>query len=118
MKIANEALAKGNFPEKMKEARLTLIPKIGKSTDDAKGYRPISLLGVFRKMLEARLKEEIRSKGDLHERQHGFQTGRSTIGVTKEVMDIVRQATNKAAQHKELCVLVTINVRNAFNVTR
>ena len=33
-------------------------------------------------------------------------------------MDIVRQATNKAAQHKEFCVPVTIDVRNAFNVAR
>ena len=31
-------------------------------------------------MVEERLKEKIRSNGDLHERQHGFQTGRSTIG--------------------------------------
>ena len=36
----------------------------------------------------------------------------------REVMDIVRQATHKASQHKEFSVLVTIDVRNAFNVAR
>ena len=67
---------------------------------------------------EERLEEEIRSKEDPHERQHGFRTGRSTISAMKEVMDTMRPATNKAAQHKKFCVLVTIDVRNAFNVAR
>ena len=68
LEIANGALANGVFPAEMKEARLALIPKVGKGTEaGSKAYRPISLLGVFGKilesMLEQRLKSEIEKKG-------------------------------------------------------
>ena len=43
---------------------------------------------------------------------------RSAIGAMREVTDIVRRGTKKASQHKEFCVLVAIDVRNAFNVAR
>ena len=30
----------------------------------------------------------------------------------------LKEATDKAAQHKRLCMLVTIDIRNAFNTAR
>ena len=92
-------ITNGIFPVEMKEARLALIPKVGKSTEvSAKAYRPISLLGVFGKilksMLEQKLKSEIEKKGGLHDRQYGFRMACSTIGAMKEVTDIVRRHPN------------------------
>ena len=120
--IANEALRRGHFPGRMKVAKLILIPKNPGNTEGGKAYRPISLLGVFSKlleaMIEARLVEEIKESGDLHPKQHGFRRGRSTIGAIQEVQEIAREATNRAAQHKQYCALVTLDVKNAFNTAR
>ena len=105
----------------MKEGRLVLIPKVD-GEGQPKGYRPISLLGAFGKILEAvveyRIKEELEEKGDLHGSQYGFRTGRSTIDAMREVTITARKATEKAAQHKDFCALVTLDVRNAFNTAR
>ena len=122
LNIANDALRRGHFPERMKVAKLTLIPKNPGGTVGKKTYRPISLLGVFSKLLEAmvetRLGEEIRNSGDLHPRQHGFRRGRSAICAVQEVIEIAREATDRAAQHKQYCALVTLDVKNAFNTAR
>ena len=81
--VANAALSEGRFPRQMKEAKLVLIPKPIKNVGDPKAFRPISLLSVFGKvleaMLEARLRQEIEDGGGLHERQHGFRRGRSAL---------------------------------------
>ena len=121
--MANEALKKRTFPEGMKEAKLVLLPKPAKKTKgDAAAYRPISLLGAFGKILEGmvaeRINEELRTKGELNERQYGFRAGRSTIGAMEEVMEIVRSATRTAAQHKKFCALVAVDIKNAFNTAR
>ena len=121
--IANEALATGTFPDEMKKARLALVPKPAKegTTVETK-YRPISLLGSFAKIMEAmieeRLKIEIMEAGGLHERQYGFRAGRSAVGAAMEVVGIARRATSAAAQHKKICALVAIDVKNAFNTVR
>ena len=120
--VANAALSRGEFPRPMKEAKLVLIPKPIKNDGDPKTYRPISLLSVFGKvleaMLESRLRGEIEERGGLHEKQHGFRRGRSTLGAMSEVVEVARAATRKAAQHKDFCALVTLDVRNAFGVAR
>ena len=122
LEIANRSLVDGCFPGGMKEGRLALIPKPCKDKDQPKTYRPISLLGVFGKILEAmieqRLKEELLVRGELHERQYGFRTGRSAVDAIMEVVGVARRAVDAAAQHKKLCALVALDVRNAFNSVR
>ena len=122
LSIVNTSLLKAEFPEPLKVAKLVLIEKIGRGGAKNRTYRPISLLNVFEKLMEAmleqRLREEIERKGGLHDRQYGFRRVRSTIGAMKEVQGIVREVSAKAAQHKGFCVLVTLDVRNAFNAAR
>ena len=69
-------------------------------------------------MLESSLRDEIEERGDLHERQHGFRRGRSTLGAMSEVVEVARAAARKAARHKDFCAQVTLDVRNAFGVAR
>ena len=120
--IVNEMIWKQEFPRKWKEARLVLIPKIKKREDDIASYRPICLLSVFSKITEAliekRLKDEIEKKGDFMKSNTVLGKKRSTIHVMEKVRKIVREATKKASQHKKVCALVTINVKNAFNSAR
>ena len=54
----------------------------------------------------------------LHPQQHGFRRGRSTVGAMSEVMRIAAEAVRAAAQHKQYCALVTLDVRNAFGAAR
>ena len=120
--IANRALREGKFPDAMKEAQLVLLPKPAKNKGDPIRYRPISLLNVFGKVLEAmiekRLSIDIEAGGGLHANQYGFRRGRSTIGAMSEVVGIAREATRAASQHQSFCVLVTLDVKNAFNMAR
>ena len=122
LKIANAALRNGRFPEEMKEARLVLIPKPKKNAGDPVRYRPISLINVFAKILEAmierRLGDQIDEGGGLSDSQHGFRRGRSTTGAMREVIEIAGAATRVAWQHKSFCALVTLDVKNAFNTAR
>ena len=122
LNMVNKALSDGEFPAQMKVAKLVLIPKSIKSHEETTAYRPISLLNVFGKIFEAilerRLRQEIDNKGRLHDKQHGFRRGHSTLNAMEEVIKIAKEATNKAAQNKSFCALVTLDVRNAFNEAR
>ena len=84
-----KTLLKAEFPKPLKEVKLVLIEKISKSLTNVKTYRTIILLNVFGKMsevmLEGRLGKEIKQKGGMHVREHGFRKGRSTIGTMREV---------------------------------
>ena len=92
LQIANAALRDGRFLEEMKEARLVLIPKPKKNTGEPVRYRPISLINVFAKILQAmierRLGDQIGDGGGLSGSQHGFRKGRSTTGAMREVIEI------------------------------
>ena len=122
LRIANGALGTGIFPDKMKVARLVLIPKPTKHPGDTVRYRPISLLNVFAKILEAmierRIRDHIEEEGGLSDAQFGFRGGRSTVGAVEEVKRIAEEATRAASQHRSFCALVTVDVRNAFNTVR
>ena len=49
--LGNDSLASGNFPEKLKLARIAPVFKKG-SRFDKDNYRPISVLANFSKLLE------------------------------------------------------------------
>lgn len=113
--MMNTYLRAGVFPNKWKEARLVLIekpPKPGQETS----YRPICLLNVLGKLMErmllARLEKEARPPSD---RQYGFRKGRSTIDAILRVLDIGKRASLGAHHQKKICVLVALDIRNAFN---
>ena len=62
LNIANEALKEGKFPDSMKKARLVLVPKPAKNVEDEIKYRPISILNIFAKVLEAKTEGQDRRR--------------------------------------------------------
>ena len=122
LNMYNSCLRAGVFYSRWKEARLVLISK-GKGPADApSSYRPLCMLDTAGKLLEKlvrpRLQAAIRAAGDLSERQYGFRTGRSTIDAIQEVVKAARSTERGNHFSRPVCLLVTLDVKNAFNSVR
>lgn len=114
--ILNRSLIAGVFPDTWKQARLVLIEKDSPNLAE-KAYRPICLLNVmaklFEQMITGRLKQEIERTGSLAPEQYGFREERSTIHALKRVQEIADEANERVGRKR--CVLITLDVKNAFN---
>ena len=80
--IINRSLTKGVFPDSLKKARVTPIPKEGDKCN-LSNYRPISVLPVFNKMFEkvayTQLYDYLENNSILHKQQYGFRVKKSTF---------------------------------------
>jgi len=92
-------MAKGEFPNLLKIAQITPIPKItsSKSPND---YRPISILPtlskVFEKVIYSRLYSFVTSNCILSPQQYGFRTNHSTeLAIAAIYDDMICNKVNK-----------------------
>lgn len=108
--VFNRIMRTQSFPDEWKSAKVILIPKKGNA------FRPICLLNAISKLLEVvireRLNTEIERRGGLSTNQFGFRKGRSTIKALEEVITTVKNCKQR------WCVLVALDVKNAFNTAR
>jgi len=78
LKIYNDILSEGTFPEQWNQSLMVLIPK-----PDANGFRPISLLSCLSKIMEKilyhRIQWHIESQHIIPDLQLGFRPDRSCI---------------------------------------
>lgn len=118
-RLADCVLDSGVFPKSWKVARLVLIEKPRKDPNESTKYRPISILNTLAKwmelLLEERLLECVSRGGGLSERQSGFTRGKSTLHSLQWVKDIVRDVNRITVRRRDLCLLITYDVKNAFN---
>ncbi|CAB0040882.1 unnamed protein product, partial [Trichogramma brassicae] len=124
-RVYTMCLETGVFPSGWKRQRLVLLPKPGKPPDEPSSYRPLSMLDTAGKILERiicdRLEAFTERPGGLSERQYGFRKGRSTIDAIKDVISTAREDIAGKRWYrgtKKYCVVVTLDVRNAFNSAR
>jgi hypothetical protein len=112
----NRALTNEEFPRAWKDARLALISK---RTGGPNSFRPLCLLNVvgkfFEQLLGARLRTELEEKNILSTMQYGFRKGRSTIDAIEHVMNIVEVAATGTRHTRLIPMVVTLDIRNAFN---
>ena len=54
----------------------------------------------------------------LSENQFGFRKGGSTVDAIRAVLDIATKARRGTGKRKGFCVLISIDIRNAFNTAR
>lgn len=115
----NACLTTGVFYSKWKIARLVLISKGKGDAEAPSSYRPLCMLDTAGKVLEGliktRLKTAIKSAGDLSPKQYGFRTGKSTVDAILEVSAAVRRAEDHNHCSRRVVLLVTLDVKNAFN---
>ena len=93
--VFNQAIATGEYPDKLKIAKVLPIFKNG-ATNILANYRPISVLSVinkiFEKLLYKRLYKFLNKHKVLYKYQFGFRQGHSTSHALIEIMDSVKSA--------------------------
>lgn len=89
-RIINNCFVTGQYPEKLKMARVVAIYKDG-AKDDINNYRPISILPALNKVVERcvynRLCAFLNKKKFFLQNQHGFRTGYSTRTATSAIVN-------------------------------
>ncbi|CAD7080109.1 unnamed protein product [Hermetia illucens] len=112
-------MSEGIFPAVWKRLKLVLLPKLGKPPGEPSSYRPICLLDTVGKVLERviynRLLPVVESQGGLSDRQYRFRKARSTIDAIKLVTGLAEDAIHRKGSSSKYCVVVTLDVKNAFN---
>nr|XP_034194848.1 uncharacterized protein LOC117611073 [Osmia lignaria] len=106
------------FPATWKIGRLVLIPKPGKPFNSFSDLRPLCMLSNLGKGFEYALREHLEQalldSGDLSPRQFGFRRKRSTL----QAMKVVMSEWNRAREFGSHCLLIGLDVKNAFNTVR
>lgn len=102
-------------PMLWKTADVIMIPKPGKTVNEAKSYRPISLLPVlsklFEKLFHTRLKKIIDERQMVPDHQFGFRNKHSTVDQVHRITEIIEDCLEK----KEICSAVFLDVAQAFD---
>ena len=88
--IINRSFTEGVFPDSLKKARLTPIPKEGDKCN-LSNYRPISVLQVFSKVFEkvayTQLIDYLENNSILHKQQYGYRAKKCT---TKAILHFLQ----------------------------
>lgn len=117
--LFNSCFRCGTFPDIWKRQKLVLLPKGNKPPEDPSSYRPICLIDTCGKLLEsiicARLCSSVEAANGLSEYQYGFRKSRSTIDAIKTVVDLAERAIRAKDCNNDYCIVVTLDIKNAFN---
>lgn len=119
----NSCLLDGIFSTQWKRQRLVLIPKPTARPEDAPAYRPLCMLNGLGKVMERlvlqRLEEFLENaESGLSPSQYGFRKHRSTLGAINHVVTTVRTAWEGTVKRSKHVIMITLDVRNAFNSAR
>ena len=69
-------------------------------------------------LLRQRIRDAFRNGGDLSDRQYESRKGRSTVGAVREVTAAVEAANKVRLVARPIILLVTLDVKSAFNIAR
>ncbi|KAF6210112.1 hypothetical protein GE061_015868 [Apolygus lucorum] len=122
LRMYNACLGAGVFSKRWKAARLVLLDKGKGDPSLPSSWRPLCMLDTagkgYEKLLLLRLLPAIEQAGDLSPRQYGFRKGRSTVHALTDVVTAVRRSQEGSRYNRNLALLVTLDVKNAFNSAR
>lgn len=86
----NRCLQCGRFPSALKNVKVRPVYKGKGDMNTYKNYRPISIIPILAKLLEKlmsdRLMQFFNSNNLLNPKQYAYQSGRSTVDATREVV--------------------------------
>lgn len=73
---------------------------------------------IYEKLIKARIQTEAKNHGNLPKQQHGFRKGRSILTAIKKVVQAALRTETGNHRTRKMCILVTFDVKNAFNSLR
>lgn len=104
--LINKCFNSGKFPECLKVAKVTPIPK-KLDGNKAENYRPISILPAVSKILEMLLKNRIVAYFEKEKlfsgNQHGYRTGKSTITAMVDMVTHILESYDKNEEVQVVC---------------
>ena len=99
--------------------RLDLLSKEKGDPELPLAYRPLSMLDTegkhFERLLKPQIQKSVEEASGLTIRQHGFRSKRSTLGAIEDVIEGVKIAQSGTHYSRNIILLATLEVRNAFN---
>jgi len=112
--IINSSISSGNFPDKMKVAKVCPVYKAG-DKGEFTNYRPISILTTFSKIFEKiiaiRLTSFIDKNNIFSNSQFGFRKNHSAYMSLMKLYDKITQAID----NNEYCIGIFIDLSKAFD---
>lgn len=115
LQLINEIWMSQDIPERLKEILLVLIPKPGRDPSILESYRPIALLSVYMKVINALIKQRLNDwidrNGILSPTSYGFVKKRSAVNCVNHLIATVLKK-KREAQH---IMGVFIDLKDAFN---
>lgn len=112
--IVNKSLREGVFPEALKISRTVPVYKKGPK-DSTVSYRPISIIPIFGKVLEAVMLEQLYSYFERHRlivpAQFGFQKGKSTV----QAVDCLVQEILNGLEIRNSTSVIMCDLSRAFD---
>ncbi|GBN66974.1 Retrovirus-related Pol polyprotein from type-1 retrotransposable element R1 [Araneus ventricosus] len=113
--LFNRCLDMGNFPRPWKRAKLVLLNKPGKDTNDPRAYRPICLLSTLRKVLDKLVSQRIlhhyHSNNLLNPLHHGLRARKSCETAGFELREVVLE---KVGRNQGVCMF-SLDVTGTFD---
>lgn len=111
----DKCLGLGHFPRIWKCGQVIFFRKRNKSPHSSRGYRPITLLSIFGKLLERIIKIRIMTKLEsisyFEAAQHGFREGNSTITALYSLKSMVKEKLESG----KYCTLISLDIEGAFD---
>ena len=116
LKIFNRCLALSYFPKIWKRAMICILKKSGKeSYEDAKSFRPISVLCILGKIYELIIHKRLRWYSQANQwissAQHGFMEGKSTETAAHDLVYNIEASFNK----KSFTAVAFLDITSAFD---
>ena len=112
--IFNKSLVSGEFPDKLKIAKVVPIFK-AKDKTELSNHRPISLLPILSKILEKIVHKQLYSYLSIHDilyqSQYGFRESHSTVHAVSEFVSNVLQAFDE----NKMTLSVFLDLSKAFD---
>lgn len=113
--VVNDIFRSGIFPSSLKSSKLVLLRKPGKTENDIKCFRPVSLVPAMSKVLEQiildRLLQHLRENNHIWPNQYGFTKGRSTVDMLCDIMEHVHSNRTNNLQ----TALISLDIQGAFD---
>lgn len=113
LRIVNDSLRYGVFPEAWKKTVVIPIPKIPKSTKP-EDHRPINILPLYEKVLETIVKEQLMSyvecTGTLIEEQSGFRKHHSC----ESALNLLLLKWKQYIEQGKIILAVFVDLKRAF----